>query len=155
MVLSQIKDVYRILEHMKRRPFWQRIGIDVLGVLAIIAAGVTAPIPGPGGLPLLIIGLSLLATNHSWAERILIKVKIHGNTLSEKVFSKHRVARIGVDIAGVILIALAVIILTQATRTVARTSAISLGLLAVVLFLGNRERWQSIKQNFKKHKSNK
>lgn len=42
----------------------------LLGGLFIIAAGLTGWIPGPGGTPLFLIGIAILATEFVWAERL-------------------------------------------------------------------------------------
>jgi len=47
----------------------------VLGGLLIIAAPLTGWLPGPGGIPLFIAGLAVLASEFEWAQRLLYKVK--------------------------------------------------------------------------------
>ena len=51
------------------RHYAQLIFFDTLAVICIIAAIATGWLPGPGGIPLVIVGLSLLAINHEWAQR--------------------------------------------------------------------------------------
>jgi hypothetical protein len=41
----------------------------VTGSLFIIAAAATGWLPGPGGIPLFLIGVAILATEFAWAER--------------------------------------------------------------------------------------
>jgi len=41
----------------------------VVGFLFVIAAGLTGWVPGPGGIPLFLIGVAILATEYAWAER--------------------------------------------------------------------------------------
>lgn len=48
-----------------RRPI-----VIVIGFLFVIAAGLTGWIPGPGGIPLFLIGVAILATEYAWAERL-------------------------------------------------------------------------------------
>jgi membrane-bound ClpP family serine protease len=55
--------------------FWKIVVLDVLGVALMILAVLTGWLPGPGGIPLFIIGLSLLAINHEWAERYIDLLK--------------------------------------------------------------------------------
>jgi hypothetical protein len=52
-----------------------RIGVGVLGGLLVIAAPLTGWLPGPGGIPLLILGLAVLASEFEWAQRLLFRVK--------------------------------------------------------------------------------
>jgi hypothetical protein len=41
----------------------------VVGGLFILAAAATGWLPGPGGIPLFLIGIAILATEFEWAER--------------------------------------------------------------------------------------
>lgn len=47
-----------------RRPI-----VIVVGFFFVIAAGLTGWIPGPGGIPLFLIGVAILATEYAWAAR--------------------------------------------------------------------------------------
>jgi hypothetical protein len=135
---------------VKKRSFLMRIGIDVLGILAIIAAGIIGPlIPGPGGIPLLIIGLSLLANNHEWAERWLSVIKRQGVNISDKIFSDNPRTKIFLDIVSVLFIAIAVLVVTQATRSIFKTAALSFVIAALLLFFGNRGRWKNFKKKIR------
>lgn len=42
----------------------------VVGSLFILAAAATGWLPGPGGIPLFLIGVAILATEFAWAERV-------------------------------------------------------------------------------------
>jgi hypothetical protein len=135
---------------VKERSRIKSVGIDIIGVLLIIAAALTGWLPGPGGIPLLILGLSLLATNHEWAERWLNKVKHGGGKIGEKVFNGSPATKWVVDFAGVSLITAAVLVLNHFTASVARSAAISLVALSLVLLLGNRNRYKNLKKRIKK-----
>jgi uncharacterized protein (TIGR02611 family) len=41
-----------------------------VGLFFVIAAGLTGWLPGPGGIPLFLVGVAILATEYSWAERL-------------------------------------------------------------------------------------
>lgn len=47
-----------------------RIGVGVLGTLVVLLGLVLVPFPGPGWL-IVFVGLGILATEFSWAERLL------------------------------------------------------------------------------------
>ncbi|HWD80904.1 MAG TPA: PGPGW domain-containing protein [Kribbella sp.] len=64
----------RIRENPRKLLFY-RIGVGVLGGLLIIAAPLTGWLPGPGGIPLFIAGLAVLASEFEWAQRLLQRVK--------------------------------------------------------------------------------
>lgn len=49
---------------------WFKIGVGVLGTLLIIASALTGWLPGPGGIPLFLTGMALLATEFIWAKKL-------------------------------------------------------------------------------------
>lgn len=62
------------MEKLKQR--WQRVPssirrptVFIFGSLFIIAAALTGWLPGPGGIPLFLIGIAILATEFEYAER--------------------------------------------------------------------------------------
>ena len=48
-----------------------RVGVGVVGGLLLILAPLTGWLPGPGGIPLFIAGLAVLAREFEWAQRVL------------------------------------------------------------------------------------
>ncbi len=67
-------DRFRWRAKIRRNPyslFWYRIGVGVLGALLMIAAALTGWLPGPGGIPLFILGLAVWASEFAWAKRLM------------------------------------------------------------------------------------
>lgn len=58
-----------------RKHFVYRIGVGVAGLFFVILAGLTGPLPGPGGIPLLLVGLAIWASEFEWAQRVMSWVK--------------------------------------------------------------------------------
>lgn len=63
------------METLKRR--WQAIPstirkpiILVIGMLFVIISPFTGVLPGPGGIPIFLIGVAILATEFEWAKRL-------------------------------------------------------------------------------------
>jgi hypothetical protein len=52
-----------------------RLTVGVVGGVLILLAAVTGPLPGPGGIPLALLGLAVLASEFAWAARLLDRVK--------------------------------------------------------------------------------
>lgn len=75
--------------HKVLRVTWV-IVLDVVGIALIILAILIGWLPGPGGIPLALVGLSLLAINHTWAERLLQRIKAEGLKLKDKLFKKKK-----------------------------------------------------------------
>lgn len=128
--------------------------VDILGFTLIIVAIPIGWLPGPGGIPLIILGLSLLATNHEWAERIMNRLKAEVSTASKRMTEANPATKWGIDILGIIFISGAVLLLTQFTKNITTTAAISLCIVATILLLTNQNRhvrlWNRLRG---KHKS--
>lgn len=124
----------------KQRPLYKRIAIDILGILLIIAAGLFGWLPGPGGIPLLLAGLSLLATNHEWAQRLLRTVKENGIKIMDVIFKDHPIIALGIDILAITLLIFAGIFFGNASGNVWRGVATAMLFFGLGLFLGNRKR---------------
>lgn len=137
--------------YVHNRSRLKRIGVDIVGGLCILASALTGWLPGPGGIPLLIIGLSLLATNHEWAERLLLRLKNNGSKIWDKLFDGSQRVKWAIDLGSIAIIALAVVLLSMLTRNTARTAAASCLLLGITLLAANKRRYQSIKNKLRKH----
>ncbi len=120
--------------------------IELAGISLIILAGLTGWLPGPGGIPLLIAGLGLLSINHEWARRWLMSVKKHGINISDKIFNNSPIITLLIDILGIAIIALAVFVVSYFTKTIIRTVAVWLVIVAIALLLGNRGRFKKFKR---------
>lgn len=60
-----MKKHWRRVPNPVRKPF-----VLILGALFIITAVLTGWLPGPGGIPLFLIGIAILATEFAWAGRV-------------------------------------------------------------------------------------
>ncbi|RCK71261.1 hypothetical protein DT076_02130 [Desertihabitans brevis] len=52
-----------------------RVCVGVLGTLLIVAGAITGPLPGPGGIPLVLLGLAVWASEFRWAHRLMARFK--------------------------------------------------------------------------------
>jgi hypothetical protein len=62
--------LHRRLWQRTPRPL-RRLIVTVLGATAILLGALLVVLPGPFTLPLVLLGLTLLATEYAWAERLL------------------------------------------------------------------------------------
>jgi len=127
------------------RTRFKRIGIDILGVLLILASGLVGWIPGPGGLPFFFAGLGLLASNHEWAERILNDIKVRGNSLADTIFKDKPTIVIAYDIIASILIILGAVVISTTTVNIFVYLGYILIILGISLFLGNKRRLKRLR----------
>jgi len=56
-----------------------RVVVAIAGLLLIVLGLVTGPIPGPGGIPLILLGLATWASEFAWAHRLMhwFKLQLH------------------------------------------------------------------------------
>lgn len=127
----------------------KRLLTDMLGVCLLVLAILFGWLPGPGGIPLFVAGLSLLAINHRWARRWLQHVKRHGINLSQKIFRDHPLWRLAIDVLSTALFSSGVWLFSVVTRSLWRGLAISMVCLGIGLFLGNRHRLEDLLRHFK------
>lgn len=58
-----------------RKLFFYRIGVGVAGLLLMVAAIITGPLPGPGGIPLFLLGLAVWSSEFEWAQNLMLRFK--------------------------------------------------------------------------------
>jgi uncharacterized protein (TIGR02611 family) len=56
-----------------------RVVVAIVGLLLILLGAATGWLPGPGGIPLVLLGLAVLASEFEWAHRLLqwAKARVH------------------------------------------------------------------------------
>jgi hypothetical protein len=86
-------------------PWWKVLITDILGVLLLALVPFLGPLPGPGGIPLLIAGFGLLAINHDWADGAVDYVKIHSESLRKVIFPDITWVKWSWDIFAALLLA--------------------------------------------------
>ena len=61
----------RLKKHWKRTPRRvRRPLVLVIGTFFVLLSGALGWLPGPGGIPLFLIGIAILASEFTWAERV-------------------------------------------------------------------------------------
>jgi hypothetical protein len=62
------------------------IATDLAGVGCLMLLPFLGPLPGPGGIPLLLAGFGFLAVNHDWADNAIHYIKKHSESLQSVIF---------------------------------------------------------------------
>lgn len=128
----------------------QLVFFDTLAVLCMILALLTGWLPGPGGIPLFIVGLSLLAINHEWAKRYIDLLRRYADKISDLIFIPK--LRLFFDVLALLLLAAGVgLLLRHSAFWMISLGIVSLG-FSVLCFFGNRNRWQRFKAAIKSQK---
>ena len=82
----------------RRRGLVVRVAVALAGFATLVAGLVLLVLPGPG-IPLLVVGLGLLALEFRWAEAALERALRHGGRVTPRKRS-HRVAAGGAALAA-------------------------------------------------------
>lgn len=129
--------------------FWKVVLTDVLGAICLISALLFGWLPGPGGIPLFILGLTLLSINHKWARRYIDLVKTYSNRLGDLIFIENRAVQYAFDGLAIALVLGAIYPSYLHNVWWQYSLATFCGFLALTIFLGNRRRWHRIKTHLK------
>lgn len=70
----------------RKNPLWKVIITDTAGVGCLLLVPFLGPLPGPGGIPLLLAGFGFLAVNHDWADTAIHYIKKHSESLQHVIF---------------------------------------------------------------------
>lgn len=124
--------------------------MDGLGIALMVLALLTGWLPGPGGFPLFIAGLSLLAINHDWAKRYIDILKKHANNLGEYIFVAKPKVQLAYDIFAPMMITIGILFLINHKALWMVSAGIFLLFGGVTLLLGNRKRYKRIISLFKR-----
>jgi len=116
------------------------IGTDIAGVILLILVPILGPLPGPGGIPLLVTGLGLLGINHEWARKWLRYVKKHSDSAREIIFPNKPWAMWGWDITSGLLMATGVWISFFAEWWLLKGLSIGIMASSTTVFMMNRDR---------------
>lgn len=123
---------------------------DSLAGLCFVGVILFGWLPGPGGIPLFLAGLGLLAVNHDWAERWLETAKHKGKTFKQILFPRVAWIRHTYDIVSVLIFVGSVYIYFRRISTITSVVSVAAGCFALFVFLVNRERLDKLSGLFKK-----
>lgn len=74
---------------------------DLAGIGCLILVPFLGPLPGPGGIPLILAGFGFLAVNHDWADDAIHFVKKHSENLLSYFFPDKTLIKWAWDIFAV------------------------------------------------------
>ncbi len=122
----------------------------------MILAIATGWLPGPGGIPLFIVGLSILAIHHDWAQKWIDKLKDYVEKATKQIFTDDKDVQLAYDIICPLMIAGGIYLLWLHNATWQITAGIFTIIIALTILTGNRNRAHKLTQRFKKrHKQHK
>ncbi len=116
------------------------IGTDIAGVTCLILVPLVGWLPGPGGIPLLITGLGLLAINHEFARNWLHYVKKHSQSLRDIIFPEIKWLQWLWDAVAVSMLIIGTILNFQAEHFLLKGFSIGVMAGSTTVFMMNRKR---------------
>ena len=113
---------------------------DAAGVGCLILFPFIAPIPGPGGIPLLLAAFGFFAVNHDWADDAIHYIKKHSESARNIVFPDKTWAKWSWDLLSVVLLVAGTLINIYSGHWV--ITGLSYGVMAssTTFFMLNRNR---------------
>jgi uncharacterized protein (TIGR02611 family) len=82
LLRESVEDRWRWRAKIRRNPFQlraYRIVVGLAGLFFVALGCVSGPLPGPGGIPLVLLGLAIWSSEFIWAQRLMawFKVQLH------------------------------------------------------------------------------
>ena len=82
VLLEPEEDRWRWRRRLRQNPRQlavYRVGVAIAGLLLVCLGCISGPIPGPGGIPLVLLGLAIWSSEFEWANRLMgvFKVQLH------------------------------------------------------------------------------
>ena len=131
-------------------PWWKILATDALGVLLLLLVPLLGPLPGPGGIPLILAGFSLLAINHDWADGAIAYVKKHSVSLRGIVFPDTPWVKWSWDIVSVVLLISGTYLNVVADHWLLKAMSIGLMTGFTTIFILNRNRINALDKFLKR-----
>lgn len=129
---------------MKLPQIAKRFGADILGVICILLAFLLGPLPGPGGIPLLIAGLSLLSIHNPWAKNLLDYARKHSTSFRAILFPRKKHIELLWDCTAFVLIGVWITVLLIDISSFAKAISTVLLTSSIVILVCNRSRIDKI-----------
>lgn len=137
---------------MSMKRYGKIILFDTLAVFCFIGVILFGWLPGPGGIPLFLLGLSLLAANHDWAERWLNTAKLKGVTIKKWLFPNKPWVRNTYDGIALGVMSIAALLIFEYEDRLIEGLAVIMFFASMFIFLVNRDRFDSFSGLFKRFK---
>jgi len=132
----------------------KRIGIDAGGYFLILLGIASGWLPGPGGIPLVLAGLSLLSIHNEWAQRLRDYIIRDGSKFLRKLFPKHSLVQAAYDALSLALLGGAIWFALRHAALWQYSLAAILLALAILVACFNRERYHRLRSKLRTKKTN-
>lgn len=134
----------------QKRSLLKVILTDLAGIGCLLLVPFLGPLPGPGGIPLILAGVGLLATNHDWADNAIHYVKKHSTSLQSLLFPNKTLIKWLWDVLAITGLILGWWMNASASRAIYTALSISIFATASTIFMLNRNRITWLDQQVKR-----
>jgi hypothetical protein len=139
----------RMKKPRTNRPLWQRILLDIAGFGLIIISPLTGVLPGPGGIPVFLAGLGLVALNHEWAAHLLRDFERRREVFVDRFLMASPGVSLMIDIACLSVFAFGAYGALYFESVIARGLSIACITISLFVLLSNQKRLERIISKFK------
>ena len=122
----------------------RRILIDLAGFGLLLLVPFLGPLPGPGGIPLILASLALLSMNHEWAKQLRHRIAQGGGTLSKRFFPDRSEVKLLYDLITLCLVGYGVWLLFNKQNNFDLLLAYSVSTSGMLIFGLNRNRFDRL-----------
>lgn len=130
----------------------KRIGTDAAGYILILLGIAFGWLPGPGGIPLILIGLALLSINNKWAATLRDYIVKRSGKFLEIAFPDRPIVQWLYDILTILLFAVSFLFSLRHNAIWQVSLAIFLFFMGLLIATYNRDRFGLKRRKQKKHK---
>jgi hypothetical protein len=123
-----------------KNSLWKVIATDFAGIVFILLVPFLGPLPGPGGIPLLLAGFGLLAINHDWADDVIQYIKKHSVSLRAILFPAKAWVELIWDLSAFVLLTLGIWLNVTETSLLVTGLSITAMAVASTILMMNRDR---------------
>lgn len=134
----------------RKNPLWKVVAYDLAGIVCLILVPFLGPLPGPGGIPLLLAGFGLLAVNHDWADDAIAYVKKHGDNAIRIFFPDKPLVKWAWDIGLTLLFVFGLWVETWGESFLFTIAGLLINAGSTTLFMFNRGRLDWVNNQLKK-----
>ncbi len=124
----------------RKNPLWKVILWDITGVVLLILVPIIGPLPGPGGIPLLLAAFGFFAVNHDWADNVIHFIKKHSESLQSVLFPNILWVKRAWDFLSALILILGIWLNTAADYWILQGMGIGIMAGATTIFMLNRNR---------------
>ena len=116
------------------------VATDIAGIGCLLLVPFLGPLPGPGGIPLILAGFGFLAVNHDWADSAIHYVKKHSESLQTIIFPDKPLVKWAWDLLVLLLFTLGLWVNITAEHWILKGLSIGTRAGASTIFMLNRNR---------------